>query len=250
MTNTTKIMKSSDIELIKRELSESPFKFLYEIFENVEKETKNSVGNRYFIWSKHYDNWIDIIQLFQNRSSSDSLLIIRFIEFNRIMFWIQTCVYCGQYYSTLRELRFLLEFIMKAYYLDKTYPENTIEFKMEKDKEKKLIGGRLIEKLDFASDVKYRLFNLYGELSGYIHPSKEELAQFLAGKVDIHITFAFNEDMFNKCVDLTNKVYDMIFYIMLNRFPEISQNIKNNNSLIKSLKELDAKFTLCYIATK
>jgi len=243
-------MKSSDIEPIKRELSESPFKFLYKIFEGVEKETKNSVGDRYFIWSEHYDNWIDLVQPLLKRPSSGSLLIIRFMEFNRIMLWVQTCVYCGQYYSALRELRFLLEFIMKAYYLDKTHPEDTIEFKIEKDKEKKLYGSQLIKKLDFVPYVKDELLKLYAELCGYTHPSKEELAQLLAGKVDIHTTFAFNESMFNKCAELTNKVYDLVFFIVLNKFPEISQNIKNNSLLIKSFEKLDAKFTLSYITTK
>ncbi len=232
----------------RKELSESPFEFLYKIFNAVEKETRESVGDRYFTWSEHYNSWIDIIQpLLKLASLSNSLVIIRFIEFNKILFWIQNCVYCGQYYSTLRELRFLLEFMIKAYYLDNLYPDKTIEFKIDKDKRKRLIGRKLIGKLDFSQNIKNKLNDLYDQLSAYTHPSKDELAQLMNGKVELHTTFSFNEIMFNKCVELTKKVVDSTFFIVLHRFPKVIPTIRNNDLLIKSLQDSECDLTLNYI---
>jgi len=228
-----------------KELSESPFEFLYKIFRNVESETRAKTGDRYFVWSEHYDNWIDIIQPLLKIAPRNSLLIIRFVEFNRIMLWIQNCVYCGQYYSALRELRFLLEFILKALYLDQKYQNEKIESRIQE--EEQLQGRRLISKLDLSDEQKNKLKSLYGRLSEYTHPTKKELAQLLAGKVDIHTTFAFNEAMFNKCVENTNEVVDSIFFIILDQFHEPIKGIKNNNTLIASFKKLGYKLTLSHI---
>lgn len=232
----------TEFELVKKQINESPFEFLYEIFKDVEKETKAKVGNKYFLWSEHYDNWIELIQPLLRIKPIDSLLIVRFIEFNKIMLWIQNCVYCGQYYSALRELRFLLEFTMKAHYLDGKYPRDTMESKIRK--EQKLIGSKLIRKLSISAGHKQEFKVLYGKLSEYTHPTKEELAQLMAGDVGLHTTFTFNESMFNTCAGLTNRTVDSVFFIVLNKFPEVVNNIKNKDQLIQSLQQCECKFAL------
>lgn len=232
----------NNIKVLRKTSKQYPFQFLTDIFRNVDKETQEKTGDKYWTWSEQYDNWIDIIQPLLRSSSDNSLLQIRFVEFNRILLWIQTCVYCGQYYSALRELRFLLEFILKAYYVDKKYPNYDIELKIEK--EKWTYGNRLIKQLDVEEKTKTELKILYSDLSEYTHPSKKELAEMLKGEYSIHLTFSFNETMFNKCRVLTNKVVDSIFFIILNRYRNMILEFENNELLIKSLKELDCNLTL------
>ena len=155
------------------------------------------------------------------------------------------CVHCSQYYSALRELRFLLEFILKAYYLDKKYPRSIIEFKIQDGK--RLIVRRLIDELDLSNDIKSRLKSLYRELSEYTHPTKEELSPILSGNVGTRVTFAFDEDFFNKCKEFTNKVVDVVFFIILKEYNDVISELKKDDKLLTSLKVLRYELTSNYL---
>ena len=226
------------------EIKEDPFEFLWNILKEVQKETKGRVGDNYYNWSEHYNNWIDIIRPIIRSSPSfgNSLLGVRFLEFNKIILWIQMCIHCGQYYSALRELRFLLEFILKAYYLDKKYPNSTTEFKIQN--EERLIGRRLIDELDLPNEHRSKLKILYKELSEYTHPTKEELSPILSGDVGARVTFAFDKDFFNKCKEFTNKVVDVVFFIIIKEYNNIINELKKDNKLLTSLKELKCELTI------
>lgn len=230
------------------DIKEEPFEFLWGILKGVQKETKESIGNDYYNWSEHYNNWIDIIKpLIKNsKSFGNSLLGIRFLEFNKILLWIQMCVHCGQYYSALRELRFLLEFTLKAYYLDKKYPNSSIEEKINIEK-RRLFGSKLIKKLDLLDENKNQLIRLYDELSAYTHPTKEELKPILSEDVGSRVTFAFDEDFFNKCKEFTNKVVDVVFFIILKEYNEVISELKKDDKLLTSLKELECELTINHL---
>jgi len=161
-------------------LSKDVFKFLRDIQDEVGKRTQANVGKRIYIWSDHYNNWIDIIQPILNSTSKEeqenSMVILRLIELNNQLFWILTnVIYNAAYHQVIRELRFILDSMMQAYYLDIEHPDADIYCKLEivKEIEKEAFGTRLIERLPIQH--KDRIKQLYSLLSKYSHSSYEEL---------------------------------------------------------------------------
>lgn len=185
------------------------FEFLDKIYKEVHKETKEKTEKDYFTWSECINDWIDRLKPIPREKYNWTLL--RFTQFSNIMFWIQTCVFYGQYYSALRELRFMLEFMIKAYYLDIKYADLSMEDKLEKDN-KKLNGTTLIKATNLSSEKKGELCNIYTELCGYTHPSKDELARFNVNTA-MYFTPSYDEIMFETCVRLTNQVVKNVFYL-------------------------------------
>lgn len=247
-------MHKEEIKPLKKVMKDEPFKFLLDIYKEVEKETYEKTEKEYFTWTEHYNTWIDIIQpILIKLPPQNSLLIFRFMEFNKNLLWIQTCVFCGQYYPAIRELRYALESVLKAYYLDKRYPNSEVKFKVEKGdelrnkKNRRLIGGTLINELNFDGNHKSKLNGLYHELCKYAHPTKDEFKYALSGEMDLYMTFSFNQTLFNKCVELTNKVTDVIFFVTFCRFPSIIPEIKNDKILKESLKELNCNLSLNFL---
>ncbi len=218
---------------------------LKNIFENVEKETFEK-GKDYFLWTEWYVNWIDIIRpiigvVFEEEKKK-SLLIMRLAQFQKDILWINKNIFSGAYHTTIRELRYIFEYTLQAYYIDANHSESDIGCKLEIMKELndlKFNGGKFIQALKIEN--KDELQKLYSKLSAFIHPSYEELT---TGKADSRFAFGFDEELYNACKELTNRTIDAIFYIALFRFSTIKEKIKENKLLIDSFKKFDCKLTL------
>jgi hypothetical protein len=137
-----------------------PLKFLKDILTDVEKETKHEVKDRLYTWIYQYDNWIDIvIPIIKNISREEqfnSMVIFRLMELQKVLLWLQICASYGAYYQLIRELRYLFESMLKAYYIDKNYPEKTTIEKLEilKGLEEKFYGIKIIKQLDLSNEDK------------------------------------------------------------------------------------------------
>jgi len=235
--------------------SEDVFGFLKEVFEDVEKETRDKVDEKYYTWSEHYDNWISIAQLLLPGISEfdkyNSMTFFRFVELQNQIVWILISVLYGAYHHAIRELRYVLDSMLQAYYLDKEHPEADMYCKLEilKEIEKEMHGGRLINRLDI--EYKDNLKGLYSVLSKYVHSSYEELKPVIEeGKVATRITPTFDEDLFNKCVDFTNQVMDAVYFVIFNRFPQLVSKIRDDTITKKSLKKLRCEMSLKSLKTK
>ena len=236
-----------------RNLSEDVFKFLRDMQDEVGKETRAKVGKRIYIWSDHYNNWIDIIRSILSNTSKEeqenSMVILRLIELNNQLFWILTnVIYNAAYHQVIRELRFILDSMMQAYYLDIEHPDADIYCKLEivKEIEKEAFGTRLIERLPIQH--KDRIKQLYSLLSKYSHSSYEELEiSIRRGKVDFRVTPTFDEELFAQCENLTHKVMDVVYLIILNRFPDLCSVITQDKIMIEILEKFGADMTLDYL---
>jgi len=232
-------------------MTEDVFAFLKDELERVGEETRDKVGDKYYTWSGHYNNWINITQpLLQEVSEFEkinSLVIFRLIELQKQLLWIRTSVLYGQYHHAIRELRYVLDSMFQAFYLDKEYPDDDIYYKLEIIKKKdRLYGGKLIRKLDLNN--KGKLKELYSTLSKYVHSSYEELEPTIkGGKVAFRVTFAFDEDLFNKCADFTNKVMDVIYFVVFNRFPQLCAKVQRDAMTINLLKRFKCELSLKYL---
>ena len=232
---------------INKQLRDTVFDFLVEMFQEARKETEESTKKEeYATWIEHYNNWIDLFNPFMNSLSEfdkcNSLLFLRFIELQKHLSLLNFNVLSGQYHQSIREIRYVLESAIQACYIDIEHPEATIEWKSrEADK---LYGSKLISNLDFKNDKKKMLKDLYHDLSQYIHSSYEELRPTIEkGEVSNRVTFAFNRDLFYKCIDFTNRTMDAFFFMILSLYPEMVQKIKNNRKLMLSLQESRYKLT-------
>jgi len=239
-----------------RNLSEDVFKFIRDMQDEVGKETRAKVGKRIYTWSEHYNNWIDIIQPVLRSTSKEeqlnSMVIVRLLELNNQLFWILTnVIYNAAYHQVIRELRFILDSMMQAYYLDMEHPEVDIYCKLEivKEIEKEAFGTRLIERLPIQHKDKIK--QLYSILSKYSHSSYKELEiSIRRGKVDFRVTPTFDDELLAQCENLTHKVMDVVYLLVLNRFPQISPVVIQDKITMEILEKFGAELTTNYLQSR
>lgn len=234
-------------------LGEDPLKPFREIQEKIGEVTRAKVGERIYTWSEHYNNWIDMIQPILRNTSKDeqqnSMVIVRLLDLNYDLLWIMmNVIYSAAYHQVIRELRFLIDSMAQALYLDTEHPGADIYCKMEivKEIEKDLFGSRLIERLPIQH--KEKLKQLYSLLSKYSHSSYKELEPaIIQGKVDYRITSTFDEELFGQCETLTHNVMDVIYLLVLNRFPQLCQRIAEDKVTMQILARFGCQLTLQHL---
>jgi len=230
-----------------------PFKFLRDIQNDVAEETRSKVGNRIAVWSEHYIIWIDMIKPILKATSREeqlnSMLMARLLELNNELLWIlSNIIYHGAYHQVIRELRFVLDSMMQAYYLDTEHPDVDILCKLEiiKEIEKWAYGARLIERLPLQH--KDRIGQLYSSLSKYSHSSYKEMEiSIRRGKVGFRVTPSFDEELFSLCESLTHQVMDAIYLAVLNQFPYLCESLSSDEILIANLKNFGCQLALEYL---
>jgi len=227
---------------------------ILKIFEGVRKETERETSPEEFQgWVDLYSLWIDIWREFNEALPREerfsSLLLFRATEVYKSLLWIGNGMWSGAYYSAIRELRHILESAIQAYYVDWRHNGASIECKLEIIKEiENLTGGRLIDKTDL--ECKDKLKTLYRDLCKYVHPSYEELEPVIRqGKVDSHITFTFDKELYLKSVEFTEKVFDVFTLILLSYSAKLSEKIKKGDSTvrIRDLEEYKMPLSLAYL---
>jgi hypothetical protein len=105
----------------------------------------------------------------------------------------EVCGLSGSYHSAIRELRYALDSISQAYYLDFEHPYADIACKLEiiKKIDKELFGSRFIDRLELQG--KREMKQLYSELSKYMHSTyKEPRPTIEKGKIFDRVTFGLH----------------------------------------------------------
>jgi len=180
-----------------------------------------------------------------------SLTFFRVSSFYREFRWIQTCISQNAYHQSIRELRFVLESIVQAYYVDQKHRNSGMVCKLEiiKAIDDVLYGGKLIERIGPGFKHKQDLKDLYSDLSKYIHSTHKELESSLPkeGKI-ADLRFEPNKKMTRLCVDLVNRTLDAVFFVALSNFPNImgptTGHKKIREGFPASLTELGCKLTM------
>ena len=231
-------------------MSEDPLAFVKDALAEVEREGKKSVADRIYVtWSEHYSNWIDFFQpLLKGLNDFEKfnlIIVFRLTELQNILIWIWMNTIWGRYHTAIREMRYLLDALIQANYLDTEHPEADIRCKLEilKEIEGEAFGSRLIDKtrLDHRHEVK----RLYSELSKYVHSSYEELEPVIKrGRVDWRVTFAFDRELFDRCERLTDNIMDAVYYVTLKQFPRLKETVKSNRIMMDSLEKSECRMTL------
>jgi hypothetical protein len=82
----------------------------------------------------------------ESEEQVESLTFFRLLSFYRQIFWIEECIKGNAYHQAIRELRFMLDSLVQAYYVDKRHPTAKMQCKLEivKELENLLYGSRMI----------------------------------------------------------------------------------------------------------
>jgi hypothetical protein len=147
-------------------------------------------------------------------------------------------------------MRFVLDSIVQAYYIDKEHLGTKRSCKLEIVKElDRLRQGQFIGHTDLKKEDGSVLKGLYGELCQYVHPSYKEITALQARSEKELKSLKFEPDpqMKEICSDLLNRTMDAVFYVALSLFLEISRPPKKfakmGASFQRSAKALGLKLT-------
>jgi hypothetical protein len=179
----------------------------------------------------------------------NSLSFFRLLFCYREMRWITDSIDQNAYHQAIRELRFVLESMIQAYYVDKNHLGSSIQCKLEIVKEIECFyGGKLIGRTDLTQ--KNDLNKLYTELCAYVHSSYKELVSSMPrnSKDIASLKFEVDHEMTKVCWDFVNRTIDAIFFIMLSLFPQIlgpeTKFKKTRDSFPDSMRNLGLRLTL------
>jgi hypothetical protein len=152
---------------------------------------------------------------------NELLIAIRLVEAFRIFNWIKLCLACASYQSVFRELRFMLDGIAQACYIDLNHIEASLVSKLEVYKALGDMGGFIGSSLfDRIRGFKERqaLKDIYSELSRFVHPSIEESRKWiessLTGDAVDSLKFnRFNEELLDQAIEKCTRVGELLISI-------------------------------------
>lgn len=227
--------------------------FLLKILAEVRKETKEKQKEKIFILSEHYSNWIDIWKYFHGcigkENFFNSCLEFRLTQLNKELLWFWLESTSGVYDNAVRDLRYILESFLQAYYTDKEHPNANMECKLEILKEiDRLFGERLIDNLDLSKKYKKQIKILYSDLCKYTHPSYKEWKKIIKeGKVSPKITFVYDKELFEECIGFTDRVIDVIVFLLINFCNKMVKEIKKDEIFLESISNVKNSLIIQYI---
>jgi hypothetical protein len=154
-------------------------------YSHIVEQTKNDVPGALNEIDKILDNIRSHIRGIDNEVFSrrnELLIAIRLVEAFRIFNWIKVCLVCGSYQSVFRELRFMLDGVAQACYIDLNHFDTSLSSKLEVYKALgdmgSFIGSTLFDRIK-RFEKKQILKDLYTELSRFVHPSIEESRRWI-----------------------------------------------------------------------
>ena len=154
-------------------------------YSHILKQTKDDVPGALSEIEKILDDIRTHIKGIDRRIYSrrnELLIAIRLVEAFRIFNWIKICLACGSYQSVFRELRFMLDGVAQACYIDLNHFGASLVSKLEVYKALGEVGGFIGSSLfDRIKGFKKKqiLKDLYAGLSRFVHPSIEESRRWI-----------------------------------------------------------------------
>ena len=132
---------------------------------------------------------------------NELLIAIRLVEAFRIFNWIKLCLACASYQSVFRELRFMLDGVAQACYIDLNHPEASLVSKLEVYKAlgdmRGFIGSNLFERIRGFRE-KQAFKDIYAELSRFVHPSIEESRRWIGSSTTGDMVDSLKSNRFDK----------------------------------------------------
>jgi len=208
----------------------------------LEKETRTTLPPKKSFWQHHWFACANIAVSFEHfadeKRINNSMINIRTLETLRMLIEYRILERTCSYYSICRQLRFMMESMLQAYYIDTEYPDLDLMAKIsvlkQMTKDRKAIGHFLLDMIDFKSrirfevcgrklDVRTRIEGLYRELSDTVHPAFKDFVPFAKRDVDplewiSRYLLVPNPRLSQYCVEKLNQVMDIIYLLVFDNY--------------------------------
>ncbi len=226
--------------------------WLLKNFEEVAEETQEKTSPEKFqTWIDFHSSWIDLWKWLRQSIADEgmnSLLLWRSTELYKHLLWLSFSAWVGAYHCVIRELRYVFESVLQAYYVDTKYPSLSMQEKLEKLREletkKKLSVNKLTKALPYAEE----LYDIYQNLCKYVHPSSVELEPVIKmGKVEPNILFTFDRELFDKCEKFSSEVMDVLILVILHFHSSIKEKFRGDELMMEMIKSFPSRLCLRYL---
>jgi hypothetical protein len=171
-----------------------------------------------------------------------SLTLTCFVELARISGHTVFFSFNGLYRQAFYNIRYALESIVQALYIDYGHPKTPLETKMEilKEIEDKIEcrASRLIGSLPMPDKKKKLLREEYKKLSQIVHPTHRQVISTLTDlrKPDDGAPTTIDCNEVSRIYDSMARMYDIFFFLFITYFPEVKEELGRNSDFIKQVK--------------
>ncbi len=219
---------------------ESLINNLYDTWKDIRNDTIKNLGKEtaFHIIDFHGNNWIDIMSWINSNYTREEQLNIVFFQYFRLfkeIYWLQFLFLNANYPMMYRNLRYMLEMMAQAYYIDNEYFGLPLCEQMEKImiKEEKIYGWNLVKKvlgIVFNMDenrVNEIFHPTWVFLNKHVHSSAKQMNMIVTEDIDSLITDSFNLNLSNYVLEEVDEILDIIDVLMIDKFPKIKKNAKS-----------------------
>ena len=209
---------------------------LYVHLKSVIEETITHLGDEdaLHIIDFHANNWIDIVRWISSKYDKEEQMNIVIFQFNRLfkeIYWLQFLFHYGNYPLIYRNLRYILELICQAYYIDSKYHSLSLDEQIKKinEMEEKVYGWALVKTVlcdILNSDEQYIRSNfkpLWNYLNKRVHPSGKQMDIVATEDFSSLVTDSFNENLARDTLRATDEIFDIVNMTLFKRFPRIKE---------------------------
>ena len=204
---------------------------LYENWREVRRETIAELGEAESlkIIDFHANNWIDITRWIGSKYERGEQMNIVSFQFSRCfkeIYWLQFLFQTGNYSTGYRNLRYVLEMMSQAYYVDAKYPDLGLDdqFARAREIEEHIWGWNIVKgALSLAlskrdSEVRACFKPLWNELNRYVHPSVALLDSIALQDFSSLVTDSFSRNLAIDFLHITDRVFDVTYAVVLKKF--------------------------------
>ena len=210
---------------------------LYKHLKSVRKETITHLGDKdaLHIIDFHANNWINIVGWVSSKYEKEEQMNIIIFQFHRLLkeiYWLQFLFHYGNYPVIYRNLRYILELICQAYYIDCNYYDLSLNEQIKKTTElgeEKVYGWALVDDVlcdILSSDKQYIRENfkpLWDNLNKHAHPSGKQMDKVLTEDISSIVKDWFSKNLARDTLIATDKIFDIVNMIIFKKFPEIKE---------------------------
>ena len=219
-------------------------------FQDTVKKSKEECGDKLeeirqltFINRNFFNSFMECFSLGKRYrvKYGSSLAFVCLAESWRISGHILFFSYNGLYRHAFNDIRYVLESIVQALYIDHRHPETPLETKIEILKEvedkREYHAIRLIDELEIKHKDKLR--EEYKKLSQTIHPSHKQIVATLDDlkERDKGVPVTIDCEEISKILDSMKRMYDIFFFLFINYFPEVKEALKKNSKFVEDIKK-------------
>lgn len=170
-----------------------------------------------------------------NRSERINFVYLAFLRIIRDLLWLQYLFQGANYLMLLRTLRYILEMMAQAFYVDAKFGVLTMDSQCEKaaELEDAKYGWRMVEAALYLLPTHQRTSiseacqSTWRLLNKTVHPSQRMTDLIMEEDPMILFTDRFNQQVASITLQLVDEVFDLLYVFVLTKHTAILQTIQS-----------------------